>query len=113
MKAQGTVGPQSLTLTMKATKEGKTLTEVSMGGNVIQKNVFDGENGYMEMQGQKKAYDEDQIEAAKKEAGLFPELNVPGDAKLNGIEQVDGEDAYVIQTSEESTDYYSVETGLK
>lgn len=111
-KFTGSMGPQSLTMVMKQTKDGKQLSEVSTGGMVVQKVVFDGEKGYMEMQGQKQDIPEEQIESYK-ETSLFAELEIPEDAEVTGIEAVDGEDAYVVKLSDEQSVYYSVDSGLK
>src|SRR5690606_26804660 len=46
------------------------------------------------------------------EANPFPELN-PANAKVMGIEPVNGKDAYAVALSEDITAYYDVETGLK
>jgi hypothetical protein len=84
-----------------------------MGGNVLSKNVFDGEKGYTVQRGQKMEMSDEQIEAQKKSGGLFPELEVGKDDELIAIVPVNGNDAYVVQTSEDTKTYYSVETGLK
>lgn len=112
-KYKGAMGPQEIEMTVKETKDGKSLSEIGAQGMTIQKSVFDGENGYVDVQGQKQDFDEDQIEEAKKEAGLFSELEAPKDAEVTGIETVDGEEAYVVKLSDELTSYYSVDSGLK
>lgn len=111
-KFSGSMGPQTLTLVTKRTKDGKQLTEVSMGGMVVQKVVFDGEKGYQVTQGQKQDIPEEQLETYK-ETSLFAELEVPEDAEVTGIEAVDGEDAYVVKLSDQQSEYYGVESGLK
>src|SRR5690625_2925739 len=111
-KFTGSMGPQTLMLVMKQTKDGKQLTEVSTGGMVVQKVVFDGEKGYVVTQGQKQDIPEDQLESYK-ESALFAELKVPEDAEVTGIETVDGEEAYVVKLSDQQSEYYGVESGLK
>ncbi|MCM4155575.1 pitrilysin family protein [Gramella sp. AN32] len=112
MIAQGQIQGMTLDLEMKRTTDGKLLQNVSMGGNVMQNQVFDGEKGSMTMQGQKIPYNEEQIAAAKIDANPFPELSV-GSATLSGIEQVDGKDAYVVNVDETTKAYYDVGSGLK
>lgn len=113
MKGKAKVQGMSLNMNMKKTADGKSLTSVTMGGNVLNKTVFDGEKGYTMSRGQKMEMSDEQIEAQKKSGGLFPELEVGKDDELIAIVPVDGNDAYVVQTSEDTKTYYSVETGLK
>ena len=113
MTGSATVQGMTISFSRKETKDGKSLQVSSMNGMTLGKEVFDGENGYQEGQGQKMDYTEEQIADAKANAGLFPELEVSEEAKLIAIEKVDGKDAYVVQSSEDTKDYYDTETGLK
>ncbi|MCP9198922.1 insulinase family protein [Gramella sp. GC03-9] len=112
MKADATVQGMQLNLTSKSTKDGKMLQEVSVGGNVMNKQVFNGDQGVTIAQGQRIPFTEDQVKSTRLEAQPFPELN-PGDAKVTGIEEVNGSDAYAVQVSENTTAYYDMKTGLK
>lgn len=112
MLADANIQGMQLNLKTKQTSDGKSMQEVSMGGNVMNKSVFNGEKGFTMMQGQKMPYNEEQIAAAKAEASLFPELS-PGEAKVQGIEQVDGKDAYAVKMNDITTNYYAVDSGLK
>lgn len=112
MKAETSVQGMALNLTMKRTMDGKLNQEVSVGGNVMSKQIFDGEAGFVMAQGQKIPYNEDQIKTAKIDANPFPELKV-GDATLEGIETVEGVDAYVVALSDNYKAYYNVDSGLK
>ena len=112
MLADAEIQGMSLNLEMKRTSDGKLSQAISMGGNVMNKQVFNGEAGFVMAQGQKIPYNEEQIEAAKADANPFPELNVD-DAIVEGIEKVDGSDAYVVKIDENSKAYYDVASGLK
>lgn len=112
VKYSGSLGPQTLTLLTKMDAEGRQMMEISTGGMVVQKIVFDGEKGYMEMQGQRQDMMDEQLVEFKGKS-IFDELTVSEDAKIDGIEVVNGEDAYVVKLSETESAYYSVETGLK
>ncbi|MGY5846260.1 M16 family metallopeptidase [Salegentibacter sp. HM20] len=112
MKAQATVQGMQLSLERKSTVEGKQVQEVSVGGNVMSKQVFNGETGFVIAQGQKIPYNEDQIKTAKVDANPFPELEVNG-ASIEGIEQVNGKDAYVVNLNESTKAFYDTESGLK
>lgn len=111
--AQANIQGQQLSLEMIITADGKSSNTVSMMGNVMSKQVFDGENGFVVANGQKIPFDQAQAEAAKAEADPFPELSASETAVLEGIETVDDQDAYVIAVSEDMKNYYSVDSGLK
>lgn len=83
-----------------------------MGGMAVQKQVFNGESGFTMAQGQKIPYTEEQVLTARVEAYPFPELHMEN-ATLEGIESVNGEDAYVVAVGEDTKNYYSVDSGLK
>ncbi|HKL35727.1 MAG TPA: pitrilysin family protein [Salegentibacter sp.] len=112
MEAEASVQGMALNLSLKRTMEGKLNQEVSVGGNVMSKQIFNGETGFVMAQGQKIPYNEDQIKTAKIDANPFPELTV-GDATLEGIETVEGVDAYVIALNDNYKAYYNVDSGLK
>ncbi len=112
MQAQAEIQGQKIDLEMINTSEGKSSQVVSMGGNAMSRQVFNGTTGFAVMQGQKTEFDEQQTEAAIAEANPFPELNTTG-ATVRGIENVDGKDAYGIALSEDTVAYYDMETGLK
>lgn len=112
MNAAAELQGQKLDLETKATASGKSISIVSMAGNVMQKQVFDGEKGYVEGRGQKMPMNEEQKKTVKAESHPFPEL-IAENAELTGIEKVNDQDAYVVKMSENVTNYYSVDNGLK
>jgi predicted Zn-dependent peptidase len=112
MIAEADIQGQKLNMEMKTTTGGKSSNVISVAGNVFQKQVFNGEEGFVVAQGQKVSFSDEQIAAAKAESNPFPET-IAENATLKGIEQVDGEDAYVIAMDDTTTNYYNVETGLK
>ncbi|WP_029033992.1 M16 family metallopeptidase [Salinimicrobium terrae] len=112
MIAQAEMQGQKMDLETKVTSTGKSSTVVSMAGNVIQKQVFNGVTGFVAAQGQKLPFTEEQVIAAKAEAHPFPELIVEN-ATLQGIEDVEGEKAYAVKMDENTTNYYSKDSGLK
>lgn len=95
-------------------KGGKTLMDIQMMGNTLQKIVFDGKTGYMEAQGQKMPLPAETAAEMAQETELFPELTFAksSDFKVTGIEKNNGEDAYVVK-GKNATYYYSTKTGLK
>ncbi len=78
----------------------------------MQRQIFDGATGFVAAQGQKIPFTEEQVTAAKAEAHPFPEL-IAQNATLAGIEDVDGEQAYAVKMDENTTNYYSKDSGLK
>lgn len=111
--ATATVQGMPVELTLIQAKGGKTMMEMKMMGNSMQKMVFDGENGYISTYGQKAPLSEKtKLEYAKKKA-IFPELEFSkAHSTLKGIETVNNEEAYAI-VSGNTTYFYSVASGLK
>lgn len=114
MDAVGKVQGMDMNITQIQAKGGKTVMEVKMMGQTIQKMVFDGKDGYMSAQGQKMPMPDDQKKSMQKETEIFPELTFAKSTslKLTGIEKYNNEDSYVVK-GDGVTYYYSVATGLK
>jgi len=112
MEASAEMQGMELGLEIKNTIKNQSSLIVSMGGNPMQKVIFDGENGYMSGQGQKVDYTDDQNQAAKRKSVPFTELTVK-DAKLERVEDLDGKSAYVVSLGEGDEAYYDKESGLK
>lgn len=114
MDAVGKVQGMEMNITQIQAKGGKTVMEVKMMGQTIQKMVFDGKDGYMSAQGQKMPMPDDQKKSMQKETEIFPELTFAKSTslKLTGIEKYNNEDSYVVK-GDGVTYYYSVATGLK
>ena len=107
---------QGMKVNMKSisTTEGKSLTVISAMGMELQKSVFNGETGYNSIQGMKSEMDEDEIKTYKQNSYPFPELylNENSGITITGIENFNGEDAYVLDNGMSKT-FYSVDSGLK
>lgn len=114
MDAVGKVQGMEMNITQIQAKGGKTVMEVKMMGQTIQKMVFDGKDGYMSAQGQKMPMPDDQKKSMQKETEIFPELTFAKSTslKLTGIEKYNNVDSYVVK-GDGVTYYYSVATGLK
>lgn len=112
MIAQADMQGQKMELETKTTATGKTSTEIAIAGNTMQRQVFNGEEGFVVARGQKIPFTEEQKVAAKAEAHPFPETRV-SNVSLEGIESVNGEDAYVVKMTEDTKNYYSTDSGLK
>ncbi|MGB3776665.1 MAG: pitrilysin family protein [Leeuwenhoekiella sp.] len=115
MKAGAEVQGMKLSMEMKKSSKNQFLQEIAMMGNVMSKQVFDGEKGYVMAQGQKMDLTEEQMKSMKDEASLFPELDYVNadNVSLEGIQKVNGKDAYMVKVTDTKTNFYDVESGLK
>lgn len=106
--------PAPIIITMKKA-EGKFLQDIAMEGmGSVQKQVINGDKGYMTAQGAKQNLTADDVKDAKYDLAPFAEtlLMNASDATVTGIEAVDGKDCYVLKTGDASF-FYEVATGLK
>lgn len=114
LKVNGSAEMQGMVLglqTVNTTKQ-QSLTVISMGGQALQKEVFDGTKGYTMAQGQRVEYDEEKIQEAKIAAVPFKELDAKN-AKLVRMDQANGKDAYVVTFGNSDTEaYYDKSSGL-
>lgn len=113
MNGTTTVQGSSLSVEYVITADRKLLNTVSMGAMNIMKMVVNGDKAYQVMQGQRMDAEGEMLEELKKGAVLFPEFSVPEGAELVKIQDVDGVDAYMVKLSENTTEFYAVDSGLK
>ncbi|MGL2965647.1 M16 family metallopeptidase [Flavobacterium sp. XGLA_31] len=107
--------PAPLKYTSKKDAKGKTLMVIEMEGmGELSKQVINDKGGYMVNQGQRKDLSAEDLAEKKATAGTFEELGLlkKTDLVLDGIEPMNGSDAYVIKNGK-STLYYDVTSGLK
>lgn len=106
--------PQPLVYVLKTDVKGKMMSEVTMGGMSMMKQVFNENKGYIVQQGQRVDLTDDMIGPMKATAHPFPEMALltEKDLAVAGVENFDGEDAYGIKQGD-VIHYYSVATGLK
>ncbi len=114
------MGPMNLDMNVKMKDNRKLLTTVKMGAMDLMKQVFDGDKGKMSQMGQSQDLGPDEINDIRKQIEIAPEANYSnGKTKLDlkGIDIIDGEEAYLMEitdeTGEMTTTYFSVKTGLK
>ena len=98
----------------------KEASKMEMPDMVLQKSYFDGTSGYtFSMQGGREDLKAEEITAKQKASGLIPELNYKSKGmnyEIKGIENIDGEDCYVLYTTDgesESFDYFSSTSFMK
>lgn len=98
-------------LTRKTSGKNKEASTIAAGGMVFQKQVFDGEKGYFMQQGRKQDLDGKRLETAKSKQLPIEDVAYKA-GKLDRIEKVDGNNAYVIVFNDQEI-YYDVKSGLK
>ncbi|MHC1708523.1 MAG: insulinase family protein [Bacteroidales bacterium] len=113
---------QGMTMNFKNYRKSpnKLLVEISMGGSVVSKQIFDGTKGFVTSpMGSEEATGEALTEL-KNEAQFLPELNYAANGmtlNLLGIENVKDKPAYKIEitmpSGKKATSYYDVNTYLK
>ena len=107
--------PAPLKLTSKRDAKGRTSSIMEMEGmGELSKQVIGDKAGYVTSQGQKKEMSADEYAEKKATATTFEELLLAkkADVTIDGIEVMNGVEAYVIKNGK-TTLYYDVKTGLK
>ena len=112
-KAQATMQGMTLDMETKVVSPNKFTMTMSMAGNVMSKQSFNGEAGYALAMGQKKPIEGDDLEKMKKTTFPIAEIGYVETANLEKIEPVDGVDCYVLSVDDNTKVYYEVESGLK
>ena len=119
MKMSASVMGQSLEMEAIKMAPNKSILEVKMGGNVMQKQVFNGEEGLSSgMQGQQKVEGKEAEDMAINSVMVEEIAYLDGEieSSLSSVEVIDGNDAYSIEVTmpsgKTSTRYYDVESGL-
>ncbi|TDX14001.1 M16 family metallopeptidase [Flavobacterium sp. S87F.05.LMB.W.Kidney.N] len=103
-----------LTFISKLDSKGKMMVSLSMGTMNLMKQVVNEKGAYVEQQGQRKNLEGKDLADMKANAAPFEELQLVKrtDLKVEGIEPINGSDAYVIKDGQ-TTYYYDVKSGLK
>lgn len=106
--------PTPLTFTSKLDSKGKMMVSLSMGTMNLMKQVVNEKGAYVEQQGQRKNLEGADLAEMKANAAPFEELQLVKrtDLKIEGIEPINGNDAYVIKDGKTKY-FYDVKSGLK
>lgn len=113
-KAKAETQGMTLEFSVLKTSAQQYKQSLSMMGNIMSEQVFDGENGYVSMRGQKMPIPEEQIDKVIQEAQLFKELYLDLDAlKIESIESVGDAKAYKIKIAEGQYAFYDTRASLK
>ena len=112
--ASGEVQGMALNFQLIRTSDNQFMQNIEIMGTSMSKQVFNGENGYAMMQGQKMDLNPQQAAMIKDEAQPFYELHLdPKAISLEGIEKVDGKNAYKVKVSGNRVAFYNVTSGQK
>ena len=112
--SSGTIQGTPVERTKKITSANKMVLEFKAMGMSMMKEVVNEKGGYMVQQGQRKDATGEELADMKNGANPFNELTLvkkPG-VVLDGIEDVNGSDAYAVKDGK-STYFYDVKSGLK
>lgn len=110
----------NLNVDEKKLAPNKELMTVSMGSNVVMKNVFDGDKGYQQQMGRKKDLSAEEIAQKKVFTSLVEQIDYLNNSAfkmvVKGIQKVNGSDAYQVTvtdpTGKTSTEYYDIKSKL-
>jgi len=109
-----------LAVTQKKMAPNKEMMTVSMGGNTVMKEVFDGTAGYQQQMGNKKDLGADEVAQKKVFTSLTEQVdyltNPAFKLAVKGVQKINGSDAYQLSvtdpTGKVSTEYYDVKSKL-
>ena len=112
--SSGTIQGTPLELTSKTTSTNKQLREMKAMGMSMMKQVVNEKGAYVVQQGQRKELFGEELVDMKAGANPFDELSLSNKTgiSLEGIENLNGSDAYVIKDGKTIL-YYDTQTGLK
>lgn len=109
----------SVTMLIQQKSPNMMLVEMTMGGNVVMKQVYDGETGSAVQMGRPIPLDENKLKEMAIEAHMFPQLvysDLGVETKLVGVEKIEGSDAYAVEvtlpTGSKATHYFDASSGL-
>jgi zinc protease len=106
--------PSPLSFVSKIDAKGKLMVELAMGSMSLMKQVVNEKGAYVLQQGQRKDIEGADLADMKAGATTFEELVLAKKAEvvLDGIEAINGKDAYALKNGK-TTFYYDVVSGLK
>ena len=96
-------------------KPNKLVVMMMMMGNVLMKQAFNGESGYIQQQGVNNPFPQEEIDKLKKSSLPFEEIGWLDnkDVKFSAIESEGGKELYALEVNGDTYVYYDKETGLK
>jgi predicted Zn-dependent peptidase/uncharacterized membrane protein YkoI len=122
MYSEATMQMRGPSFSVKTYHKGgnKIAIEMSMNGQPMNKQTYDGVQGIQSGMGQVETLEGEQLENLKEQAMIAKEANYKAGGyklTLKGIEEVNGSPAYVVEVQradgKKSTEYYDTKTSLK
>lgn len=114
------VGPMALNYERKSKGSDQMMLTVIMGGNVLQKQVLDGNRGKVEQMGQAAEMSPEEISDAKMQNDMLSLLHLENynmSAELKGINGFNEKPAYVVDLIQDgkvkTTYYFDIASGLQ
>ncbi len=111
-------GAMEIAVSVKAPNKAKTVT--SMGGKVLQEQIFDGEKGKIILNGAGRMLEGKELESLKYQSIFNRELQYEKlgfDLEFKGAEKVGDKEAYKVKVTSPDgkavTEYYDTESGMK
>lgn len=113
-KSSGNVQGTPIEFSMKVSADNKQAVEVTAMGMTMMKQVVNEKGAYMVQQGQRVDIPAEEVAELRASAVPFEELSLMSekDIKVSGIESINGNDAYALQSGK-TIYYYDVKSGLK
>ena len=108
-------GAMTLNLVTIQAKPNKLSVMMLMMGNIMMKQVFNGEDGYIMQQGQKIPFPEEEKQKLISSSLPFEELGWIDDENVtfSSVSEEDGSKQYVLKIDDKTTVFFDAETGLK
>jgi predicted Zn-dependent peptidase len=120
LKGSMSMAGMTLQLEEHFKKPDLTATILSMNGQAVQRQVYDGATLRVSgMGGNQELTEGDEVDKIKEDAGICPELNYLSRGyilEVAGVETLDGADVYVLNSTKNgktTTVYFNKESGLK
>ena len=113
-----TISGMKMDITKKDMNPNYSMTEVTMNGQQVVKQLFDGKTGYRLQMGSQQKMDDNELADRKNSKGIFRQLYYDSGYKVPvlSVEKVNSNDAYKLQVTSpagnNSIEYYDVNTGL-
>ena len=118
MEMEASAMNQKMEMVLTKMAPDRSMLEVKMGGNVVRKQVFDGERGKMSGMGGEQVIEGKKARDMKVSSAMVEEMMILQEdfpIRLASIESINGKDAYALEVTapsgKVSTRYYDTATG--
>jgi zinc protease len=119
MEGEMSMSGMKLNMTKKDLNPNYSLTVITMNGQEVVKQLFDGKTGYRVQMGNQQPLSDDELADRKNAKGIFQQLYYSDSSYkllVLGLGKVNGNDAYQLQITtpagNKSIEYYDMNSGL-